>query len=309
MSTFCKAAHSGRLSQPYAVVAADANLMTMSPFSQQNSSAQILENPEIFAGSLAHILHKENGKMTVVGQAWLAGPNKLVTCGHVVEPFLSDSSRLAVTFPASGAQYSIDSIRLHPNFNREADQLVKFDAAVLSIRLRNQELLATPLPLRYEQGLKNQDTLWTFRYPAHLGALSSAPDPLKQSGQYLGRLRKQDYFHLLHDLPLSPGDSGAALFSSEGVVGIHCGDTASLPGLNLPTTSIRLALWVDALKDLGIERVVTPVSTEQKRSLIYQLSLGLLSAGMTLGALTAILAALYPGDIHASRAVPPRLYR
>ena len=267
-------------------------LWTMPSTYQPQNSEQILESPEIYAGSLAHILQRENDKVSVIGQAWLAGANTLVTCGHVIEPFLSNSSVLAVRFPASGTEYTIDSIRLHPNFIREADQLVKFDAAVLSVRLRGQELLAKALPLKYEQTLKNQDTLWTVRYPAHLGALSSAPDPLKQSGRYLGRLRKQDNFHLLHDLALSPGDSGAALFSKQGVVGIHCGDTASLPGLNLPTTSIRLALWVDALKELGIERSILPTAT-QKPSFIRQLALGALSAIIALGLASAALAAFY----------------
>lgn len=268
-------------------------LWTMPTTYQPQNNEQISENPEIYAGSLAHILQRENDKVNVIGQAWLAGANTLVTCGHVIEPFLSNSSVLAVRFPASGTEYTIDSIRLHPNFIREAGQLVKFDAAVLSVRLRGQELLAKALPIRYEQVLKNQDTLWTFRYPAHLGALSSASDPLKQSGKFLGRLRKEDNYHLLHDLALSPGDSGAALFSREGVVGIHCGDTASLPGLNLPTTSIRLALWVDALKELGIDRSIVPTSSTQRLSLTQQLILGALTAIIVLGVAVAALAAVY----------------
>jgi hypothetical protein len=268
-------------------------LWTMPTTYQPPNSEQISENPEIYAGSLAHVLQKENDKVNVIGQAWLAGANTLVTCGHVIEPFLSNSAVLSVRFPASGTEYTIDSIRLHPNFIREAGQLVKFDAAVLSIRLRGQELLAKALPIRYEQVLKNQDTIWTFRYPAHLGALSSASDPLKQSGKYLGRLRKEDSHHLLHDLALSPGDSGAPLFSREGVVGLHCGDTASLPGLNLPTTSIRLALLVDALKELGIERSIVPTSSTPRISFTQQLVLGALTAIIVLGVAVSALAAIY----------------
>jgi hypothetical protein len=274
---------------------------------QPPNNELISEHPEIYAGSLAHVLQKENDKVNVIGQAWLAGANTLVTCGHVIEPFLSNSSVLSVRFPASGTEYTIDSIRLHPNFIREAGQLVKFDAAVLSIRLKGQELLAKALPIRYEQILKNQDTLWTFRYPAHLGALSSASDPLKQSGKYLGRLRKEDSHHLLHDLALSPGDSGAALFSREGVVGIHCGDTASLPGLNLPTTSIRLALLVDGLKELGIDRSIVPTSGKQRLSLAQQLILGALTAIIVLGVAVAALAAVYFNQQNqmAGATVPP----
>ena len=276
--------------------------MTMPSPAQQSASVRVAENPEIYAGSLAHILHREQGKTSVVGQAWLAGANKLITCGHVVEPFLNNSASLLVKFPASGAEYSIDSIKLHPSFGRQDDQLLKFDAAVLSVRLRGAELASTALPLRFDQDLKNQETLWTVRYPSHLGALTSAPDPLQQSGHFLGRLRKQDNFHLLHDLPLSPGDSGAALFSNQGVVGIHCGDTASLPGLNLPTTSIRLALWVDALKEIGIQRNVSPTAPVRKRGATYKIVLGVLAAGITFGACFAALAAIYQSQLKESEA-------
>src|SRR5437660_1430389 len=82
-----------------------------------------------------------------------------------------------------------------------------------------------------------------------LGQLSAALQPLTQDGRFLGLLRKHDSFHLLHDVPLAPGDSGAPLCFGNRVVAIHCGDTATLPGLNLPTTSIRLALWVDSLRE------------------------------------------------------------
>jgi hypothetical protein len=75
------------------------------------------------------------------------------------------------------------------------------------------------------------------------------------------------------------------------VVGIHCGDTASLPGLNLPTTSIRLALWVDALTDLGLERSIIP--TPQKPPFTHSLALGALTAIIVFSLATASLAAIY----------------
>lgn len=274
----------------------------MPPAAQSNAQVRIADNPEIYAGSLAHILHREAGKVAVVGQAWLAGANKLITCGHVVEPFLNDTNSLLVKFPASGAEYSIDSISLHPEFGRQDDQLLKFDAAVISVRLRGAELGSTALPICFGQDLKNQENLWTVRYPAHLGALTSAPDPLQQSGHYLGRLRKQDNFHLLHDLALSPGDSGAALFSDQGVVAIHCGDTASLPGLNLPTTSIRLALLVDAFRDIGIHSTVPQAPPVRRRSMAANVVIGAVALTLTLIGSVAALAAIYQSQFKEVRA-------
>ena len=56
---------------------------------------------------------------------------------------------------------------------------------------------------------------------------------------------------------------------------LHCGDTASLPGLNLPITSIRLALWVDALRELGIEGTM---ATNQYRQAANSNQSGLIAA-------------------------------
>jgi len=39
-------------------------------------------------------------------QAWLAAPGRLITCGHVVERFVSTPALLSVRFPASGKKVS-----------------------------------------------------------------------------------------------------------------------------------------------------------------------------------------------------------
>ncbi len=213
---------------------------------------------EAYGDALAHIIKveiSENGKQEqVLGQAWLVGFNKLITCGHVVDGHLDDLPALAVRFPKSGSQYAINEIKLHPNFMRDPqlNHLVKFDAALLSVDLSFPESEATPLPIAYDRNLPTQLSLTAVRFPTHLGQFSSL-NPLAQMGRLLGPLRKQDNFHLLHDLALSPGDSGSAIFDEYTVVAMHCGDTASLPGLNLPTTSIRLCLSIDALKELGVQ--------------------------------------------------------
>jgi len=229
-----------------------------------NSSAKSsYDNPEIFAGALAHVVKHEGGD-EILGQCWLVDKGKLVTCGHVVEQFITHPNSLSIKFPSSGNRYEVKSIHLHPSFVRQADQLVKFDAAVIEADLVAPESTAKPLPIVYERTLKSNERIWTVRFPVHIGGLSAAPQPLAQTGTMLGFLRKFDTFHLLHDLALSPGDSGAALFEGNSVIGIHCGDTASVPGLNLPTTSIRLFLWVDALRELGIKE--TPLSERQSEA-------------------------------------------
>ena len=238
----------------------------MPAFSTNSYTSKEAESADQFSGSLGHVLKTENGKTAVIGQAWMAQPGTLVTCGHVVEPFLKQASMLIVKFPASGNEYKIDSIKIHPSFVRQQDELINFDAAVLSLRLKEPELSAPPLPIKFDVSLRNQQTLLAVRYPAHLGSLSSSSDALSQTGHFLGHLRKHDNFHLLHDLALAPGDSGAPILNEGGVVAIHCGDTASLPGLNLPTTSIRLALWIDALRELGLSETA-PVVTAQERRL------------------------------------------
>jgi hypothetical protein len=215
------------------------------------SVTAIPDRPEVYGDSLAHVLHREQDKLVPLGQAWIAGPGQLVTCGHVVEKYLSKPAEMIVKFPASGNAYEIRQVKIHPSFSRQ-DGLLKYDAALILIDPIAPESLAPTLPVIFDKIVKNQQTLYAVRYPLHLGSLSAAPNPLVQEGRLLGPLRREDNLHLLHDLPLSPGDSGTPLFDQTGVVAMHCGDTASLPGLNLPTTSIRMALSTDALRDLGV---------------------------------------------------------
>lgn len=212
----------------------------------------LVQSPEQVGNALAHVIALEGGRETILGQAWLAAPGRLITCGHVIERYINNPSQIILRFPSSGNRYPVERIGLHPSFVRQPDQLVKFDVALLESRLHPPESTTSPLPFSYGQEIKSNQTLWAIRYPAHLGQLSAAPRPLTQDGRFLGPLRVHDQFHLLHDLPLSPGDSGAPISDGSTIVAVHCGDTATLPGLGLPTTSIRLALWVDALRELGI---------------------------------------------------------
>lgn len=211
------------------------------------------KNPEEFGPALAHVLVVESGNDILLGQAWLAAPNKLVTCGHVVEQFAHSPAALVVKFPASGNRYVVRDVRLHPRFQRQPDQLVRFDSAVITVELRVPETDAAPLPFQYDKELQTHQSLSAIRYPVHLGQFSPVTNPLAQLGTLLGTLRRDDDYHLLHDLALAPGDSGSPIFDGESVVAIHCGDTATLPGLNLPTTSIRMALWVDAISELDLQ--------------------------------------------------------
>ena len=226
----------------------------------QNASQPLIPlNTEAYGDALAHVIRvvssEDGNQEQVLGQAWLCGFHKLITCGHVVDAYLNELETLVVRFPQSGNRYPISEIKLHQNFMRDPqlNQLVKFDVALLVVDLSYPESEARPLPIAYDRNLPNQLALTAVRFPTHLGQFSSALNPLAQMGRLLGRLRKEDNYHLLHDLALSPGDSGSAIFDDYTVVALHCGDTASLPGLNLPTTSIRLALWIDALKELGVE--------------------------------------------------------
>jgi len=225
-------------------------------------------NPDDFAGSLAHVVKTEAGQEVLLGQAWVSGVCQLVTCGHVVDAFVSAPQQISVFFPLSGNRYPVNQIKMHPGFVRQPDQLVRFDAALLLVSLKAPDITAKPLPITYEKSLPVQMSLTAVRYPVHLGQFSSSMSPLAQAGSLLGPLRKNDNFHLLHDLALSPGDSGAAIFAPDGsVVGLHCGDTATLPGLNLPTTSIRLALWIDALRDLEVEGEIEPPAREPSEAM------------------------------------------
>jgi hypothetical protein len=230
------------------------------------TKAQDLKTPEAYAGALANIC-VETGAPTILGQAWLAGVNELVTCGHVVEAYGENPQDLVVKFPASGSRYTVKAVKLHPSFLRQKDQLVKFDAAVLQVELHPPESETTPLPISFEKPINVNQPVFSVRYPAHLGSITAAPSPLAQRGHILGTLRKHDPFHLLHDLALAAGDSGSPILDGDSVVAIHCGDTASLPGLNLPTSSIRLALWVDALRELAIKATASESSIASSVSL------------------------------------------
>jgi hypothetical protein len=221
----------------------------------------LIQHPERIGDALANVILQDGHRETVLGQAWLAAPGRMVTCGHVVERFAGNPSGLYVKFPSSGNIYPVQIVRLHPSFVRQPDQLVKFDVALLEVNFAPPESAATPLPFTYEQSLHTNQTLWVIRYPTHLAQLSAATQPLTQDGKFLGPLRKHDSFHLLHDLPLAPGDSGAPITDGNTILAVHCGDTATVPGLNLPTTSIRLALWVDALRELGLSETIRPGSS------------------------------------------------
>ncbi len=215
-------------------------------------------DPEAVGSSLAQIIVLDNGEEQVIGQAWLAAPNKLVTCAHVVSKYLDKPELLIVKFLASGNAYNLGmggKIFLHPKFQVESgkEKLVKFDLVVLEVELGLPESQATPIPVAFDMRLPAQESLCAIRYPSHLGQFTTSVSPVAQVGRFLGPLKKEDPYHLLHDLALAPGDSGCPLMSGNYLVAIHCGDTATLPGLNLPTTAIRLAISVDALKELGIK--------------------------------------------------------
>lgn len=247
------------------------------------SDEWLINNVDRFSNSLANIVINDGQKEIVIGQAWLAAPSYFVTCGHVVEKFVGNFANLSLRFPASGNVYPVSQLRLHPSFVRQPDQLVKFDLALLEVNLGLPESEARPLPFSFERELTTNQALYAIRYPAHLGQLSAAIEPLTQEGHFLGLLRKHDNFHLLHDLPLSPGDSGAPISDGTLIVAVHCGDTATLPGLNLPTTSIRLALWVDALRDLGISQTINAVAAKNKAQLLPALLAFLIGFLLILG--------------------------
>jgi len=227
------------------------------------------DKPDEFGSALAHIVTKEGNKEVTLGQAWIAGAGKLATCGHIVESFVQNPGDLLVFFPSTGHHYQVRGVRLHPSYVRQPDNLVKYDAALLYVDLGFPEREANPLPIQFEKTLSSQQPLSAIRYPAHLGQISGSPNPLAQLGRFLGPLRKHDNFHLLHDLALAPGDSGAAIFDGKTVIALHCGDTATLPGLNLPTTAIRMALWIDALREMGVTETYFPSRKTRLAPLIW----------------------------------------
>lgn len=212
-------------------------------------------DPESLSSSLAHVVASREGEDVILGQAWLAGPGMLVTCGHVVEEFKRSPVGMTIKFPLSGNRYVCRDIRLHPNYGQKGkEQLIRFDLAVIYVDLMPPDVNAPLLPITFDkyEYIPAQQSLSAIRYPSHLGQLTTSQFPLAQVGRYLGLLKKSDRFHLLHDLALAPGDSGSPIFDGDSVIAIHCGDTATLPGLNLPTTSIRLAVSIDALRALDI---------------------------------------------------------
>ncbi len=251
-----------------------------------SSKESIVKNLDRSGQALAQVIHCQSNNDVILGQAWLAGSNRLITCGHVVDKFIASPKDLFVYFPATGNKYPILQIRLHPSFVRQPDGLVKFDVALLTVSLSLPESNVEPLPFCFERVLRLDQTLTVIRYPIHLGQISAAQQPLAQKGKFLGYLRKHDNFHLLHDLALSAGDSGAPICDQEVVVAIHCGDTATLPGLNLPTTSIRLALWIDSLRELGISQTKYLASDKSKPIAVWFLAM-LLSGLISFIALVA----------------------
>lgn len=247
--------------------------------SQQISTRKLIGkpgDPESLSLSLAHIVVKREGEDVILGQAWLAAKDTLVTCGHVVEEFKRNPAEVTVKFPLSGNRYVVREIKLHPTYGKKgAEQLIRFDVAKLTVDLRSQDAEAPVLPITYDKYVQipNQQSLSAIRYPSHLGQLTTSQFPLAQVGRYLGLLKKADRFHLLHDLALAPGDSGSPIFDGDSVIALHCGDTATLPGLNLPTTSIRLALSIDALRALDIAET----KPQNESSVVFALGPGLLA--------------------------------
>jgi hypothetical protein len=100
------------------------------------SGPNLVDKPERVGPALAQVIRTDDtGREEVLGQAWLAAPNRLVTCGHVIEPFMRVPQSLSILFPATGKRYGISEMRLHPSFVRQPDGLVKFDVALLTVLL------------------------------------------------------------------------------------------------------------------------------------------------------------------------------
>ncbi|MGH9550953.1 MAG: hypothetical protein ACRD3W_16345, partial [Terriglobales bacterium] len=133
----------------------------------QKKGSALPERPEEFGPALAILMHQDGEREVVLGQAWIAGSNKLVTCGHVVDQFVHHPNDLEVQFPSSGNRYTVRGIRLHPSFVRQPDQLINFDAAVIFVDLGYPEREAAPLPIQFEKTLLGQQALSAIRYPVH----------------------------------------------------------------------------------------------------------------------------------------------
>ncbi len=235
----------------------------------------------MFGPSLAHVAIERDGEEEVLGQAWIAAPNTVITCAHVVDQYVRNRSSLVIKFPASGNRYPIKDIKLHPSFQRHENELLRFDLAAITIDFIEPETNARPLPIVFEKPLEQHQDLSAVRYPSHLGLYTTSLFPLSQIGRVL-RLKPNDRFHLFHDVALAPGDSGTPLFDGEHVVAVHCGDTATAPVLDIPISSIRLAVSVDALMALGISE--SKGSAFSWGSIIGGVAAFLLCAVITLGA-------------------------
>src|SRR5215470_6944720 len=106
---------------------------------------------EAFGAALAHVIAKDGDKETLLGQAFLVDENTLCTNGHVVEKHKETPELLSVKFPASGNRYKVEKAKLHPSFVRQPDGLVRFDAALIMVKLTAPESNAKPLPVAYEK--------------------------------------------------------------------------------------------------------------------------------------------------------------
>ncbi len=118
--------------------------------------------------SLAQIIVLDNEQEQVIGQAWLAAPNKLVTCAHVISKYLNNPELLIVKFLASGNTYNLGlggKIHLHPKFQVDAgkEKLVKFDLVVLEVELSLPESQAKPIPVAFDMKLPAQEALCAIR--------------------------------------------------------------------------------------------------------------------------------------------------
>ena len=82
---------------------------------RSTTKVQDLKTPEAYADALANVLVGA-GAEVIVGQAWLAGANELVTCGHVVEAYVENPQELVVKFPASGNRYVVKAVKIHTSF-------------------------------------------------------------------------------------------------------------------------------------------------------------------------------------------------
>jgi len=163
----------------------------------------------MFGPSLAHVAIERDGEEEVLGQAWIAAPNTVITCAHVVDQYVRNRSSLVIKFPASGNRYPIKDIKLHPSFQRHENELLRFDLAAITIDFIEPETNARPLPIVFEKPLEQHQDLSAVRYPSHLGLYTTSLFPLSQIGRVL-RLKPNDRFHLFHDVALARGQGGDA---------------------------------------------------------------------------------------------------